>query len=105
MRKYTIASTTDPLEEIQFACGLTHEQPERTAYTVEQEVIHEEEQRDAVQTAQNQFLQDAPDYQEYQRRRDWMKSPGAIVQSRIRKDEMVYSDYRKARDQETGGRR
>lgn len=105
MKKFTIASTTDPIEEIQFACGLTDKQPERTAYTVEQEIIREERQGEMCRAAENSFLNAATDQQEYRRRVAWLGTSAAVAQPTLAIDEMSMSDYNKMRDRQTGGRR
>ena len=100
-----LATTTDSIEQAEFALGNRAKPPESAAYTVEQEIIREEEQKVFLQAAQNEFLEEAGDFQEYKKRRNWMQSPDAIGQPRIPLDEMSMVDYNKMRDKETGGRR
>ena len=100
-----LATTTDSPAEAEYALGTRANPPETTAYTVEQEIVRDEEQKVFLQAAQNEFLEEAGDFQEYKKRRNWMQSPDAIGQPRLPLDEMSMVDYNKMRDRETGGRR
>ena len=100
-----ISTTTDSAEQAEFALGVRAKPPESTAYTVEQEIIRDEEQKVFLQAQQNEFLEQAGDFAEYKRRWNWLQTPDAIGQPRIPMDEMTMTDYNRMRDRETGGRR